>query len=240
MAAYKRILLKLSGEALMGGQSFGVEPSACLHIAEAIKEIRAQHIQIGVVIGAGNIFRAAQNFHFARVPADHIGMLATAVNGLILQETLTSVGCKSRIMSVFPCSPLIEVYDWAHAMEALNRDTVLIFVGGTGHPYFTTDTAAALRASELSADVLLKATKVDGIYDKDPLKYSDAIKYERLTYSDALSKQLSVMDAAALALCRENKIPVCVFNLFEKGSLLRAAKGQQTGSLVTGENHVRH
>lgn len=236
-AAYKRILLKLSGEALMGEQGYGVELKACQQIAVAIKEVFDQGMQIGIVVGGGNIFRGvqAEALGFARTPADHIGMLATIMNGLVLQQSLAALGCESRVVSAISCDTIVETYTWNHVMHCLDKNIIVIFVGGTGNPYFTTDTAAALRASEINAEVLLKATKVDGIYDKDPLKHADAVKYSRLTYSDVLTKKLNVMDATAVALCRENSIPIGVFNLFEKGAMLRAALQQGVGTFVEGE-----
>jgi uridylate kinase len=233
---YKRVLLKLSGEALMGAQSFGIEHTACEHIAKAIKEIYELGIEIGIVVGGGNIFRGNQavEFGFARTPADQIGMLATTINGMVLQQSLAAVGVESRVMSAMNDS-VVEKYAWGHAMHCLQKGTIIIFVGGTGNPYFTTDTAAALRASEIQAQILFKATKVDGVYDDDPKKNSKAKKFNQLSYSEALAKKLNVMDATALALCRENHIPIYVFNLFEPGALKKAVCTQDGGTLVTGE-----
>lgn len=221
----------------MGGQNFGVDQAACQQIATAIKEVYDRGVQVGIVVGGGNIFRGSQaaSFHFARTPADHIGMLATTINGLVLQQSLAALGCHCRIMSALNCDSIVETYIWGHAMDYLDKGDIVIFVGGTGNPYFTTDTAAALRASEINAEVLFKATKVDGIYDKDPLKHSDAVKFDQLTYSDALTKNLSVMDATAIALCRENQIPIVVFNLFEKGAMLKAVCQQEGGTVVMGD-----
>lgn len=236
LPAYKRVLLKLSGEALMGEQKFGVEYSAAAQIAQSIQEVYSLGVQIGIVVGGGNIFRGAQaqSFGFARTPADHVGMLATAINGLVLQQALSRFGIRSRVMSAFPISSVIEVYNWGNALHALEQGTVVIFVGGTGNPYFTTDSAAALRASEMQAEVLFKATKVDGIFSADPLKHPDAEKYDTLGYTEVLARGLQVMDATAVALCQENRIPICVFNLFERGSLLKAVCGQPIGTLVNG------
>lgn len=233
---YKRILLKLSGEALMGKQSFGVERFACEHIAKAILEVYQLGVQIGIVVGGGNIFRGSQaeEFGFARTPADHIGMLGTTINGLVLQQSLAALGVESRVMSALN-DAVVEKYIWGHAEYCLQKGTVLIFVGGTGNPYFTTDTAAALRASEIQAQVLFKATKVDGVYSSDPLKNPDAIYYPKISYSRALVEDLHVMDGAAVALCRENKIPIYVFNLFKEGSLKKALCLQEGGTLITGE-----
>jgi uridylate kinase len=235
--SYKRILLKLSGEALMGEGKFGVEHKASKSIAAAVKEIHSMGVQIGIVVGGGNIFRGsqAQEFGFSRTPADHIGMLATTINGLILQQSLASLGCESHVMSAFETDSIIEKYNWQAALAYLKKGAIVIFVGGTGNPYFTTDTAAALRASEIDADVLIKATKVDGVYDKDPLKHKKAIHFPRLSYTDVLNKKLNVMDSTAIALCRDNEIPIHVVNLFKKGALLAAVCEKKGGSLVTGD-----
>lgn len=221
----------------MGDQDFGMEEKACAHIAKSIKEIYDLGLQIGVVVGGGNIFRGAQakGFGFDRTPADHVGMLATMINGLILQQKLATLGIESQVMSAISCALIAESYKWTHAMHALQKGRIVIFVGGTSNPYFTTDTAAALRASEVNAEILLKATKVDGVYNADPLTDSSAKKFDTLNYNEALSKNLKVMDGTALALCRENNIPIYVFNLFAKGSLLEAVCEQSKGSLVTGE-----
>lgn len=234
---YKRVVLKLSGEALMGDQDFGMDHFACEHIAKSVKEICDLGLEVGIVVGGGNIFRGRQasEFGFEQTPADHIGMLATMINGLILQQSLAKVGIESQVMSAITCTLIAESYQWTHAMHALHKGRVVIFVGGTGNPYFTTDTAAALRASEVNAEILLKATKVDGIYDQDPLQNPKAKKFDKLTFSEALARNLKFMDATALALCREKGIPVYVFDLFEDGALRKAIMGGKEGSLVTGE-----
>lgn len=236
-ALYKRLMLKLSGEALLGDQKFGVDPKACRKIAASLKEICDLGVQVGVVVGGGNIFRGAQaeDLGFARTPADHIGMLATTINGIALQQALYLLGAKCHLLSALNCDSMVETYTWPKAMEYLAQGSIVIFVGGTGNPYFSTDTAAALRASEIEAEVLLKATKVDGVYDKDPRRYSSAKKFPHLTYADVFTKKLDVMDATAIALCRENGIPIHVFNLFKKGSLLSAICQKKGGSLITGE-----
>ncbi len=233
---YKRLVLKLSGEALLGDQKFGVEPKACRKIAASIKEVRDLGVQVGVVLGGGNIFRGAQaeELGFARTPADHIGMLATTINGIALQQALFSLGAQCHILSALNCDSMVETYTWPKAMEYLAQGSIVIFVGGTGNPYFSTDTAAALRASEIEAEVVLKATKVDGIYDKDPRRYSSAKKFLHLSYADVFTKKLNVMDATAVALCRENNIPIHVFNFFKKGALMNAVCHKKGGSLVTG------
>ena len=233
---YRRVLLKLSGEALMGEQSFGVEHKACERIALSIKEIHLLGLEIGIVVGAGNIFRGNQaaEFGFSRTPADHIGMIATTINGLILQQSLAALGIESRVMSALG-DAIVEKYVWSQAMHYLQKGIVVIFVGGTGNPYFTTDTAAALRANEIAAEIVVKATKVDGIYSDDPKKNPTAIKYDTISYTEALTKRLNVMDATAIALCRENKIPIYVFNLFEDGALKKVLCSLQGGTLVTGD-----
>lgn len=237
-APFKRILLKLSGEALMGSQQFGIEHDMCRNIAQSVKEVYESGIhEIGIVVGGGNIFRGSQaeSFGFSRTPADHIGMLATIINGLVLQQSLAALGIQSRVMSGLNCDSIVETYIWGKAMECLEQGIIVIFVGGTGNPYFTTDTAAALRASEINAQVLLKATKVDGIYSDDPKINPSAVKFPELTFSEVLAKKLNVMDATAIALCRENQIPICIFNLFEKGAMLKAARRENGGSLIMGE-----
>ena len=235
---YKRILLKLSGESLALEQKFGVDPDACQKIAEAVKEIILLGVQVGIVIGGGNIFRGVQatKSGMDRTPADHIGMLATLINGIALQQAFEKVRCESRIMSAIACDVMAESYSWKDALKYLDQGIVLIFVGGTGNPFFTTDSAAALRALETKASVLLKATKVDGIYNKDPLKYPDAVKFEQVTYSEVLAKHLGVMDATAIALCRENRIPIRVFNIFEEGALKNAMFDRAVGTLVEENN----
>jgi len=233
--SYKRVLLKLSGESLKGETPGVIDHVACNQIANAICEVYALGIEIGVVIGGGNIFRGnmAEQFGFARTPADHVGMLATTINGLILGQVLSTKGCKTRVMSALNFDGIVEPYNWNHALHSLDKGHIVIFVGGTGNPYFTTDTTAAMRASEIEAEVLLKATKVDGIYDMDPMKYKEAVKSDHLTYGEVLTKDLHVMDGAAIALCRESDIPIHVFNLFEKGAMLKAVTDRKGGTLVT-------
>jgi uridylate kinase len=234
---YKRILLKLSGESLMGSQKFGVDYSASLHIANSIKQLQDSGLEVAIVIGGGNIFRGVnlKELGMQRTPADHIGMLATLINGITLQQSLLSIGCHARVMSALECPRVAEPYNWYHAKETLEAKNVLIFVGGTGNPYFTTDTAAAMRASEIHADALLKATKVDGIYNKDPLKYSDATKYSEITYSQVLAEKLEVMDATSIALCRNNRIPILVFNMQLLGKNYSVQNLTNQGTVVKGE-----
>lgn len=233
--SYKRVLLKLSGESLKGEMTGVIDHVACDQIANAICEVYALGVEIGVVIGGGNIFRGnmAEQFGFARTPADHVGMLATTINGLILGQVLSTKGCKTRVMSALNFDGIVEPYNWNHALHSLDKGHIVIFVGGTGNPYFTTDTTAAMRASEIEAEVLLKATKVDGVYDMDPMKYKEAVKSDHLTYGEVLTKDLHVMDGTAIALCRESDIPIHVFNLFEKGAMLRAVTDRKGGTLVT-------
>jgi len=234
--AYKRILLKLSGESLMGNQKYGVDPVACQKIARSIHELTQIGIQVGVVIGGGNIFRGvnATQGGMQHTPADHIGMLATLINGIALQQAFETIKCESRIMSAITLDVMAESYSWKNALKYLEKGIVLIFVGGTGNPYFTTDSAAALRALEIQAEVLMKATKVDGIYNKDPALYPDANKFDRITYSEVLASKLQVMDATAIALCRENRIPIHVFNMLDD-SLKDAVFKKAVGTIVSGE-----
>ncbi len=234
---YKRVLLKLSGEALMGSQQYGLEYQACSLIGASIKEAIGLGVKIAIVIGGGNIFRGTQakTFGFQRTPADQIGMLATVINGLALQQTLNNLGLDAHVMSAIPCGGIVENYAWLKANSLLEGGAVPIFVGGTGNPYFTTDTAAALRASEIQADVLMKATKVEGVFDMDPLKFPHAKQIKHLSYVQALASHLNIMDATALAMCRENKIPIYVFNAFRQGALIDGILARGTGSLVTEE-----
>ncbi len=230
--AYKRILLKISGESLMGDQKFGVDPMASHRIASQVKELTHLGVQVGLVVGGGNIFRGGKAAQMERTPADHIGMLATLINGISLQQAFERIHCESRIMSAISCDVMAESYSWKNALEYLAKGIVLIFVGGTGNPYFTTDTTAALRALEIKAEILLKATKVDGVYDKDPVKHPDAKKFDQITYNQVLAHQLQVMDATAIALCRENQIPIQVFDLFSDHALKKAVCKQKIGTLV--------
>lgn len=215
MKPYRRILLKLSGEALVGDQRTGIHPDACRRMAEDIQRLAAQKVQIGIVIGGGNIFRGLVGAAagMARTPADQIGMLATLINGLALQQALVALGCPAVVLTALECPRVAETFTLSRAEKHLNEGHVCIFVGGTGNPYFTTDTAAALRASEIQADVLLKATKVDGVYSSDPFKDPTAKKYDTVTYSDFLAQNLEVMDATSIALCMKSQIPIVVFNM---------------------------
>lgn len=212
---YKRILLKLSGETLLGDQPFGIHQQACLEVAHYLQKINQMGVELAVVVGGGNIFRGLdlRLTGMPRTPADHMGMLATLMNGIAIQQALMILGSKAIVMSALNCPQVAEPYNWGHALQYLKEGNIAIFVGGTGNPYFTTDTAAALRASEIQADILFKATKVEGIYNKDPLKYADAVKYDQISYSQFLAEKLQVMDATAVTLCRSSQIPIFVFNM---------------------------
>lgn len=233
---YKRVLLKLSGEMLMGDASFGINYDALQQLAIGIKDIRNSGHEVALVIGGGNIFRGVnlKEFGIERTAADQIGMLSTLINGIALQQMLSSIECPAKVMSALECPRVADSYNWSKAQEYLFNGFVLIFVGGTGNPYFTTDTAAAMRASEIHADILLKATKVDGIYNKDPLKYDGAIKYHHMTYSQFLAEKLEVMDSTAIALCMNNNIPIFVFNmhLIGKNSLTHILSQEGLGTFV--------
>lgn len=213
--SYRRLLLKLSGEALLGQRSAGIDPQACLTVAQFLCRIQASGFELGVVIGGGNFVRGIdlKNMGMSATPADQIGMLSTLINGIALQEALSLKGAAGCVMTALDCPRIAESYNWKKAQHYLEEKKILIFTGGTGNPYFTTDTAAALRASEIQADLLLKATKVDGIYTQDPLKNKNASKYETMTYSQLLMENLQVMDATAIVLCQNNRIPILVFNM---------------------------
>lgn len=236
---YRRVLLKLSGESIMGDQSFGINQKACEKISLAIKALRNAEIEVGIVIGGGNIFRGIhlEELGLERTPADHMGMLSTMINGIALQQSLLKVGCSAKVMSALECPRIVDSFSCRRAQEYISQGDVVIFVGGTGNPYFTTDTAAALRASEIQANIFLKATKVDGIYNKDPMKYTDAIMYNTLTYSQALAQNLKVMDATSIALCRASGIPILVFNmsLFCEEKIILALSRENLGTIVKGE-----
>lgn len=232
---YKRVLLKLSGESLVGKSDHSLDYEACELIATTILAIQELGVELSIVIGGGNIFRGqhAIDFGFERTPADHIGILATCINGLALHQALHSMDAKVRVMCARNFDGIMETYNWQQARLLLEKGVIVIFVGGTGNPYFTTDTAAALRASEMNADLLLKATKVDGVYDKDPFIYTDAKKFDRLSYDEALSQDLKVMDGTAIALCRDNHIDIRVVNLFSLQDIITAVKQGHSGTLIT-------
>jgi uridylate kinase len=231
---YRRVLLKLSGEALLGERQYGVDPAFCSFIARQVAAVHGRGVQIGIVVGGGNIFRglAASAKGMDRATGDYIGMLATVMNGLALQDALERQGIATRVMSAIAMNEIAEPYIRRRAVRHLEKGRVAIFVAGTGNPYFTTDTAAALRAIEIGADVLLKATKVDGVYDADPMQVSGAHRFERLEYADLLRDQLKVMDGAAVSLCMENDLPIVVFNLNEADAIARVAAGEAVGTLI--------
>ena len=232
---YRRILLKLSGEALMGEGSYGIESAMIAYLAEEIKRIHRQSVQIGLVIGAGNIFRgvAGAARGMDRGAADNMGMLATVINSLALQDGLEQVGVPARTMSAIAMPGVCESFDRRRAIEHLQTGRVVIFAAGTGNPYFTTDTAGVLRALEIGADVLFKATKVDGVYDRDPEKDPSAVRFERLDYTRVLQDRLGVMDAAGISLARDNELPILVFNLKKPGNIEQAVSGQPVGTLIS-------
>ena len=234
---YKKILLKLSGEALMGEQEFGISSDVITSYAKQIKEIVDLGVEVSIVIGGGNIFRgisgAAQGVD--RVTGDHMGMLATVINSLALQNSIEKLGVPTRVQTAIEMPKVAEPFIKRRAQRHLEKGRVVIFGAGTGNPYFTTDTASALRAIEMETDVVIKATKVDGIYDKDPVKFADAKKYEKVTYNEVLAKDLKVMDATAISLCRENKLPIIVFNSLIEGDLKRVIMGENIGTTVVAD-----
>jgi uridylate kinase len=233
---YQRVLLKLSGEALMGEQSFGIDAEIVSYLAEEIVEVAKLDVEIGLVIGGGNIFRgvSASATGLDRVAGDQMGMLATLINAIALQDALEKRGLITRLISAIEVRSVAEPFIRRRAIRHLEKKRVVIFAAGTGNPYFSTDTAAALRAMEIHAEVILKATKVDGIYDKDPAKYNDAVMFHELNYMDVLSKQLKVMDSTAISLCMDNSMPIVVFNLKKKGNIKRVICGERIGSLIKG------
>jgi uridylate kinase len=234
---YKRILLKLSGEALAADKGFGVDNTRVHEIAAEIADVHRLGIEIGIVVGGGNFFRgvAEQAKDMDRISADHMGMLATMINSLALQDALEKQKVFTRVMSAIEMNQIAEPFIRRRAMRHLEKGRVVIFGAGTGNPYFSTDTAASLRAMEIKADVIMKATKVEGIYDADPMKVKDAIKFEQITFTDVLQKRLNVMDATAISLCRENNLPIIIFNLNREGNIRRVVLGEKVGSLVTAD-----
>jgi len=231
---YRRILLKLSGEILLGDQTYGIEPKLVQRIASEIREVKELGVQIAIVVGGGNFFRGVkgQAMGLGRASADYMGMLATLMNGLALQDVFETQGLYTRLISALEVRQVAEPFIRRRAVRHLEKGRVVIFSAGTGNPFFTTDTAASLRAVEIGADVLLKATKVDGVYDKDPALFPDAVKYQELTYMDVLERQLRVMDATAVSLCMDNKLPVKVFSIKEYGNLKRVVLGESIGTQV--------
>ncbi len=234
---YRRILLKVSGEALMGEASFGIDPKTLINVAAEIQTLHGQGVEIAVVVGGGNIFRGlnASEFGIGRVPADHMGMLATVINGIALCEALNHMGSQSRVMSALEMGKVAEPYVRAKAVEHLEKGRVVIFTAGTGNPFFSTDTAAALRALEIQAEVFLKATKVDGVFDSDPEKNHSAKRFTRLSYQEVLERNLQVMDLTAVSLAMGQGLPILVFSLKEQGNIERVVFGEDVGTLISGE-----
>jgi uridylate kinase len=234
---YKRVVLKLSGEALQGKKPHGIDQPVLVSIARQIKEIKGMGVDVAIVLGAGNIFRGQENIasrglDMDRSVADYMGMLATVINGLALQDALEKMNVPTRVMTAIEIQRVAELYIRRKAIRHLEKGRVVIFVAGTGNPYFTTDTAAALRAMEINADAILKATKVDGVYSADPMKVKGARKFDRLKYIDVLKKGLKVMDATAISLCMDNKLPIVVFNLNKDGNIKRVLLGEKIGTVV--------
>src|ERR1700730_10759331 len=236
-ARYRRILVKLSGEALLGSEDYGIDPKILKRIAGEIRDLTQMGVQVAVVLGGGNIFRGAglARAGMDRVTADHMGMLATVINALALQDALEAQGIYARVMSALRINEVCEDYIRRRAVRHLEKGRVVIFGAGTGNPFFTTDTAASLRAIEINAEILLKATKVNGIYDSDPVKNPAAKRYARLTFDQVLNDRLNVMDATAIVMCRENNLPLQVFNLFNAGDLVRIVQGEDVGTVVTAQ-----
>lgn len=235
MGAYKKILLKLSGEALAGECGYGIEPAVLTRLAKEVAEVHADGIQVGIVIGGGNIFRgvSASVKGIDRVSADYMGMLATGINALALQDALERKGVHTRVMSAIAMNEICEPYISRRARRHLEKNRIVIFACGTGNPFFTTDTAAALRAKEIGSEIILKGTKVDGVYDKDPVKFPDATRFEKISHLDAIKRQLQVMDQAAISLCLEGQIPIRVFNINVCDNIPRIVRGENIGTLVT-------
>ena len=234
--AYRRVLLKLSGESFMGNLSSGIDPEVVEVVAGEIREVAALGVQLGIVIGGGNIFRGmtASAKGMDRTTADYMGMLATVINSLALQSALEHVGVPTRVQTAIEMREIAEPFIQRRAVRHLEKGRVVIFAAGTGNPYFTTDTAATLRAVEIKADIILKATKVDGVYDRDPVQYADAVMYKKISYTDVLTKNLKVMDASAISLCRDNGLPLNVFNLQKAGNIKRVICGEPVGTIVGG------
>ena len=231
---YKRILLKLSGEALMGNADYGIEPAMIERVAGEIIELVQGGVQVAMVVGGGNIFRGAglAEAGMDRVTGDHMGMLATVINALALQDAIERLGCPTRVMSALTVHQVCEDYIRRRAIRHLEKGRVVIFAAGTGNPYFTTDSAASLRGIEIRADILLKATKVDGVYNADPVKDPDAVRYDEVTFDEALEKKLGVMDATAIVMCRDNGLPLRIFNIYRPGNLVDVGRGGNIGTYV--------
>ncbi len=234
---YKRVLLKLSGEALLGDLDYGVDPQMVNRLGKEVLQLAGEGVQVAIVIGGGNIFRgvglAAAGMD--RVTGDQMGMLATVINSLSMQDAIERLGGQCRVMSAIPIHTVCEDYIRRRAIRHMEKGRIVVFAAGTGNPYFTTDSAAALRASEIRADLMLKATKVDGVYDADPKTNPEAVRYDRITYDEALQKKLGVMDATAIVMCRDNRIPLRVLDIYAEGGLLKAVAGDDIGTLVSAE-----
>jgi uridylate kinase len=235
MPKYNRILLKLSGEAIAGSAKFGIDPEKVKSLASEIAAIAEAGVEIGIVVGGGNIFRgialAAQNMD--RVTGDHMGMLATVINSLALQDALEQIGVQTRVMSAIQMHQVAEPYIRRRAIRHLEKGRIVIFAAGTSNPFFSTDTAATLRALEIKADVIAKATKVEGVYDKDPMQHDDAVMFPHITYTEVLTKSLGVMDATSIAMCRANRLPILVFNMNTEGNIMRMVSGEPLGTLIS-------
>ncbi len=239
MAIYKRVLLKLSGEALAGDQKFGIVPEAIQSICLEVKKLHSTGVQIAIVIGGGNIFRGIKSSEqgMDRVTADYMGMLGTVINSLALQDTLEKIGLTARLMSSIPIEELSEPFIRRKAIRYLEKHQIVIFAGGTGNPFFSTDTAASLRAAQIDADAIFKGTKVDGVYDSDPVSHSNAHKFDVISFNEVINRGLKVMDTTAIAMCRENGIPITVFNIGKTDALLRIANGDYEGTVVKEDDN---
>ncbi len=235
---FSRALLKLSGEALMGDKPYGIDPAIVQSIASDVSKVVANGTQLAIVVGGGNIFRGLKGSAAGmdRATADYVGMLATIMNAITLQDGLERAGVETRVQTAIEMKEVAEPYIRRRAIRHLEKGRVVVFGGGCGTPFFTTDTTAALRAAEINANVVFKATKVDGVYDKDPQRFSDAVRYKNLTYQEVLRKEIAVMDATAIALCKDNNIPIVVFNLFEPGNIIKAVAGEPVGSRIGNLN----
>jgi len=233
--AYKRILLKLSGEALMGNMDYGIDPAYIRQMALDVKAVSDIGVEVAMVIGGGNIFRGAglAEAGMDRVTGDHMGMLATVINCLSMQDAIENAGAYCRVMSALPINNVCEDYIRRRAVRHLEKGRIVLFAAGTGNPFFTTDSAASLRAVEVGADIMIKGTKVDGIYDKDPMKHDDAVRYDQISFDDAIQQKLGVMDTTAVVLCRDNNLPVKVFNMNKDGDLMKLVMGESVGTTVS-------
>ncbi len=234
MPQYQRILLKISGEALAGPLSFGIDPERVRTLASEVSDVARAGVQMGLVLGGGNIFRGikAAAYHMDRVTGDHMGMLATVINALAFQDALEQMGVPTRVMTAIQMHQVAEPYIRRRAIRHLDKGRAVIFAAGTSNPYFSTDTAATLRGLEIHAEIIAKATSVDGVYDKDPKKFADAVKYPEVSYTEVLSKALGVMDASAVAMCRDNKMPITVFDMKVPGNIMRMAMGEPIGTMI--------